>query len=72
MVGRVGELDFGKQHGGQAAYFWQLDDLRREWAAPGRLFLIIKATELAAFTPPLDPRPIRLASKDTKLLVVNR
>jgi hypothetical protein len=72
MVGGVGELRFGKEHGGQAEYFWQLDDLRREWAAPGRLFLVIKAPELAAFTPPLSPRPIRVASKDEKLLVVNR
>ena len=72
MVGRVGELDFGKRHGGEDAYFWQLDDLRGEWAAPGRLLLVINARELAAFTPPLDPRPIVLASKDEKLLVVNR
>jgi 4-amino-4-deoxy-L-arabinose transferase-like glycosyltransferase len=72
MVGRVGELDFGRQHGGEPAYFWQLDDLRREWAAPGRLFLVINDNELAALTPPLDPRPIQLARKDEKLLLVNR
>jgi 4-amino-4-deoxy-L-arabinose transferase-like glycosyltransferase len=72
MVGLVGELKFGSEHGADPAYFWQLDDLRREWAAPGRLFLVINRVELDAFKPPLDPAPIVLASKDEKVLLVNR
>jgi hypothetical protein len=73
MVGHHGELDFGSRQGDQAAYFWPGDDdLRREWAAPGRLFLVINRSELAAIHPPLDPPPTVVASKDKKLLLVNR
>ena len=72
MVGRVGELDFGSRQGDQSAYFWKLDDLRREWRGPGRLFLVINRWELVAFDPPLDPTPIEVAYKDDKVLLVNR
>jgi len=72
MVGLVGELKFGSEHGADPAYFWHLDDLRREWAAPGRLFLVINRVELDAFNPSLQPPPIVLASKDEKVLVTNR
>lgn len=72
MVGLVGELSFGSQQSDQSAFFWRLDDLRREWAGPGRLFLVINRWELSAFNPPLDPPPIELADKDEKVLLVNR
>jgi 4-amino-4-deoxy-L-arabinose transferase-like glycosyltransferase len=72
MVGRVGELDFGSRQGDQSAYFWKLDDLRREWHGPGRLFLVINRWELVTFDPPLDPTPIEVAYKDDKVLLVNR
>lgn len=73
MVRNVGELRFGSQQGDQSAYFWKTDDdLRHEWAAPGRLFLVINRSELAALQPPLDPPPIVIAAKDKKLLIVNR
>jgi 4-amino-4-deoxy-L-arabinose transferase-like glycosyltransferase len=73
MVGHSGELRFGSQQGDQSAFFWPSDDdLRREWARPDRLFLVINRSELAAIQPPLDPPPIPVAAKDKKLLVVNR
>jgi 4-amino-4-deoxy-L-arabinose transferase-like glycosyltransferase/peptidoglycan/xylan/chitin deacetylase (PgdA/CDA1 family) len=73
MVNHCGELRFGSEQGDQSAYFWPDDDtLRREWAAPGRLFLIINRSELDALQPALHPPPIVLAQKDKKLLVVNR
>jgi Aminoarabinose transferase C-terminal domain len=73
MVGRSGELQFGSQQGDQRAWFWpDVPDLRREWAGPGRLFLVVDRAELAGFDPPLDPAPIIVAAKDKKVLVVNR
>jgi 4-amino-4-deoxy-L-arabinose transferase-like glycosyltransferase len=71
MVGLVGELKFGSQQGDQSAYFWSLNDLRREWTGPRRLFLVINRWELVTFSPPLAPQPIELASKDEKVLLVN-
>jgi 4-amino-4-deoxy-L-arabinose transferase-like glycosyltransferase len=72
VVGR-GELTFGSEHGDQAAFFWpSAAALQREWAAPGRLFLVAKPPDLAQLTPPLDPPPILLATKNDKVLVVNR
>jgi 4-amino-4-deoxy-L-arabinose transferase-like glycosyltransferase len=73
MVRNVGELRFGSQQGDHSAYFWPSDDdLRREWSAPGRLFLVINRAELAKITPPLEPPPTIVASEDKKVLVVNR
>ncbi len=73
MVGHPGELKFGSGQGAQRAWFWSGDaDLRREWAAPGRLFLVINRKDLDAFRPPLDPPPLTVAAKDKKVLVVNR
>lgn len=73
MVGSVGELRFGSRVDDGSAYFWPDDEaLRREWAGPGRLFLVINRSELDAITPPLSPPPIVLAAKDKKVLVVNR
>ncbi|MFN8643079.1 MAG: glycosyltransferase family 39 protein [Candidatus Binatia bacterium] len=48
------------------------DDLRRAWAGPTRLFLVIGPRELERLSPPLDPPPIPLARTPKKLLVVNR
>jgi hypothetical protein len=73
MIIGAGELTFGSQQGDQSAYFWpSLDVLRREWAAPGRLFLVIKRSDLERFDPPLNPPPRFLAEKQDKLLIVNR
>jgi 4-amino-4-deoxy-L-arabinose transferase-like glycosyltransferase len=73
MVIGAGELTFGSKQGDQSAYFWSsLDRLRREWAAPGRLFLVIKRSDLRDFDPPLDPAPQLVAEKHKKVLVVNR
>ena len=73
MVIGAGELTFGSHQGDQSAYFWpNVDELRRQWTAPGRLFLVIKRTDLQDFDPRLDPPPTVLAEKQNKLLVVNR
>src|SRR6185369_6076844 len=73
MIIGAGELTFGSQQGDQSAYFWpSLDVLRREWAGPGRLFLVVKRSDLERFDPPLNPAPRFLAEKQDKLLVVNR
>ena len=53
--------------------FWAgFPELRREWAEPGKLFLVINRSDLDSFDPPLDPPPVFLAAKNKKLLVVNR
>ncbi len=73
MIVGKGELTFGSLQGDQSAFFWpSADELRREWAAPGRLFLVIKPAVLASLAPPLDPPPLLLAEKNDKVLVVNR
>lgn len=73
MIAAKGELTFGSEHGDHAAYFWpSADDLRREWARPGRLFVVIKRDDLARLDPPLDPSPTVLAAHRNRLLVVNR
>ncbi len=73
MIIGAGELTFGSKQGDQSAYFWSsLDQLRREWAAPGRLFMVIKRTDLQSFDPPLNPAPRLVAEKAKKVLVVNR
>jgi len=73
MVRNVGELEFGRRQGDQSAWFWPGDDeLRREWAVAGRLFLVINRAELEKINPPLDPRPIVVAKQGKKLLIVNR
>jgi len=73
MVRNIGELKFGSEQGDQSGWFWRNDDdLRREWAAPGRLFLVINRSELHEISPPLDPRPTVVAVKGKKVLVVNR
>lgn len=76
MVGYRGELGFGIDQLGEAersTYFWPGDDeLRREWAGPGRLFMVINRQGLSRFAPPLEPAPIIVAEKDKKVLVVNR
>ncbi len=73
MIGYRGELDFGARHGDHDAWFLDgLPDLRREWAGPGRLFVVINRKDLEHLDPPLDPTPIVIATKDKKMLVVNR
>ena len=72
MIGSSGELRFGSKQGDQRAWFWPIADLPREWAAPGRLFLVINRKDLEALDPPLHPAPIVVAKKNHKLLIVNR
>jgi hypothetical protein len=73
MIGYRGELDFGARHGDHDGWFLDgLPELRREWAGPGRLFLVINRKDLERLDPPLDPTPIVIAAKDKKMLVVNR
>lgn len=69
----IGELKFGSQQGDHRAWFWPTDDdLRREWAAPGRMFLVIGRRDLDLLGPRLDPPPMIVAAKDKKVLVRNR
>jgi 4-amino-4-deoxy-L-arabinose transferase-like glycosyltransferase len=73
MIGGCGELRLANRQSDFATWFWAgLPELRREWAAPGRLFLVINRNDLESFDPPLDPPPIFIAAKHKKLLVVNR
>jgi 4-amino-4-deoxy-L-arabinose transferase-like glycosyltransferase len=73
MIGYRGELEFGSRFGNQDGWFLDgLDDLRREWAAAGRFFVVINRKDLELIDPPLDPPPIVIATKDKKMLVANR
>ncbi|MDX2166243.1 MAG: glycosyltransferase family 39 protein [Deltaproteobacteria bacterium] len=73
FVGRGSELKFGSQQGDHAQWFWRDDaDLVREWAAPGRLFVLLNRSDLDSLRPQLDPAPIEIATKDKKVLVKNR
>ncbi|MGD9762556.1 MAG: phospholipid carrier-dependent glycosyltransferase [Candidatus Binatia bacterium] len=73
LIGTRGELKFGSQQGDQSAWFWPGDaDLAREWAAPGRLFVLFNRSDLERLRPLLDPPPREIAAKDKKVLVVNR
>lgn len=73
MVRSFGELKFGAGQGDQSAWFWpNVDQLRSEWAGPGRLLLVINRTDLEAMSPPLQPEPIVLAKQRHKVLVANR
>jgi 4-amino-4-deoxy-L-arabinose transferase-like glycosyltransferase len=73
MLRSWGELKFGSQQGEQSDWFWpSLDDLRREWAAPGRLFVVINRKDLDGLDPPLQPAPTVVAAQGRKLVVVNR
>jgi 4-amino-4-deoxy-L-arabinose transferase-like glycosyltransferase len=72
MIGSCGELRFGSLQGDQHRWFWPVDELHGEWAAPGRLFLIINRKDFDALDPPLDPPPRIVAQQRHKLLVVNR
>ncbi|MGH7787079.1 MAG: glycosyltransferase family 39 protein [Candidatus Binatia bacterium] len=73
MARGIGELKFGSQQGDQRAWFWPTDDdLRREWAAPGRMFVVMVRSDLDLIGPTLDPPPIIVAAKDKKVLITNR
>lgn len=73
MIGTPGELGFGAQQGDQSAWFWAGNaDLLREWAGPGRMFVLFNRSQLDRLRPQLDPPPIEVAAKDKKVLVVNR
>jgi len=73
MIGGRSELKFGSLQGDHAAWFWPSDaDLLREWKAPGRLFVVFNRKDLDRLRPALDPPPIEVIGKDTKVLVVNR
>jgi 4-amino-4-deoxy-L-arabinose transferase-like glycosyltransferase len=73
FVGRGSELKFGSQQGDHSQWFWREDaDLLREWAAPGRLFVLLNRTDLDRLRPQLDPAPIEIAVKDKKVLIKNR
>jgi hypothetical protein len=73
MIGGCGELRLANRQRDFSTWFWAgLPELRREWAEPGKLFLVINRNYLDSFDPPLDPPPIFLAAKNKKLLVVNR
>jgi 4-amino-4-deoxy-L-arabinose transferase-like glycosyltransferase len=73
MLKSWGELQFGSGQGDQTDWFWpRLDDLRREWAGPGRLFLVVNRKDLDALDPPLDPPPPGVAALGRKVVVVTR
>lgn len=73
FVGGGSELKFGSQQGDQSAWFWPHDtDLLREWQRPGRLVVLLNRTDLDRLRPQLEPAPIELATKDKKVLIVNR
>ena len=73
FIGRGSELTFGSRQGDQSAWFWPDDAaLLREWAAPGRLFVLMNRTDLDRLRVQLDPPPIEIAAKDKKVLVKNR
>ncbi len=68
-----GELDFGRQRGDQAAYFWPKDEqLIEAWHGPRRLFLVLNAADLERLRPSLQPEPIIIAHQGKKVLVTNR
>jgi hypothetical protein len=72
MLKSWGELQFGSGQGDQTDWFWpRLDDLRREWAGPGRLFLVVNRKDLDASTAARPP-PTVVAAQGRKLVVVNR
>lgn len=73
MVGGAGELTFGSKQGDQSAWFWPGDaDLYREWSGPDRVFVLFNRPQLDRHRPHMNPPPIEVASKDKKVLVVNR
>lgn len=72
MIGGCGELRLANLQSDFATWFWPVEQVRGEWEAPGRLFLVINRKDLGLFDPPLDPPPTILASKGKKVLVVNR
>lgn len=72
MVSGLGELDFGSKQGDQRAWFWDDDELRRQWSAPHRMLLAIRPGDLAKLDPPLDPPPIQIAAQEKVVLVANR
>ncbi len=73
MVTSWGELEFGSRQGDQSEHFWpDVEQLREEWRADGRLFLVINRNELVALDPPLGETIIEVASEGKKMLVVNQ
>ena len=72
MVGNPGEMTFGSQQGDQSAWFWSNDEFLRQWSGPGRMLVLFNRDHIERLGSKLDPPPIVLATKDKKVLAVNR
>lgn len=68
-----GELEFGRQHGDHAEFFWPEDEqLVEAWRGPRRILLIINRDQLDRLRPSLVPPPLEIASQYKKVVVTNR